>query len=58
LKHFLLMKLGARHRDSPWQSRTDEAEAAMLASLNEGVRGFHAFNPNREDEGWQAGEKN
>jgi hypothetical protein len=54
----LSMKLGARHRDSPWQSCTDEAEAAVLATLNEGVRGFHAFNPNHWGEGWQAGEKN
>jgi hypothetical protein len=55
---FLWMKQGTRHRDSPWQSCTDEAEAAVLATLNEGVRGFHAFNPNHWGEGWQAGEKN
>jgi hypothetical protein len=53
-------KRGARHRDSAWQSQScaDEAEAAVLAKLNEGVKGFHAFNPNLGGEGWQAVEKN
>ncbi|QCY14445.1 hypothetical protein ELQ88_28685 [Pseudomonas sp. MPC6] len=51
-------KRGARHRDSARQSCTDKAQAAVLATLNEGVRGFHVFNPNRENKGWQAVEKN
>jgi hypothetical protein len=51
-------KRGARHRDSAWQSCADEAQAAVLAKLNEGVKGFHAFNPNLGGEGWQAVEKN
>lgn len=29
----------------------------MLAALNEGVRGFHALNPNHWGERWQAVEK-
>ncbi|CAI8905977.1 PAC domain-containing protein [Pseudomonas sp. IT-P4] len=49
---------GTRHHDSARQSCTDEAQAAVLAELNEGVRGFHAFNPNLGGEGWQAVEKN
>ncbi|POF43229.1 hypothetical protein B0D71_07850 [Pseudomonas laurylsulfativorans] len=52
------LTLGTRHHDSARQSRTDEAKAAVLAELNERVRGFHAFNPNREGGGWQAVEKN
>ncbi len=50
-------KRGTRRRDSARQSCADEAQAAVLAKLNEGVRSFHAFNPNREGEGWQAVEK-
>ncbi|CAI8939459.1 transposase [Pseudomonas zeae] len=53
-----LEKRGTRCRDSAWQSCADEAQAAVLAKLNEGVRGFHAFNPNREGRGWQAVGKN
>ncbi|ANI62251.1 hypothetical protein PGR6_46780 [Pseudomonas sp. GR 6-02] len=53
----VLVKHQTRHRDSAWQSCTDEAQAAVLAELNEGVRGFHAFNPNRGGKGWQAVEK-
>ncbi|GLH17973.1 hypothetical protein RS3R6_27800 [Pseudomonas atacamensis] len=51
-------KRGTRRSDSAWQSCTDEAQAAVLAKLNEGVRGFHGFNPNREGKGWQAVGKN
>ncbi|APC17715.1 hypothetical protein BLL42_19000 [Pseudomonas frederiksbergensis] len=51
------IKRGARHRDSARQSCADEAQAAVLAELNEGVRSFHAFNPNREGGRWQAVEK-
>jgi hypothetical protein len=47
-----------RCRDSARQSCTDKAQTAVLTKLNEGVRGFHAFNPNRGGEGWQAVEKN
>lgn len=36
-----------RRRDSARQSCADKAQAAVLTKLNEGVRGFHAFNPNR-----------
>lgn len=46
-----------RCRDSARQSCTDKAQTAVLTKLNEGVRGFHAFNPNRGGEGWQAVEK-
>ncbi|WP_028620131.1 hypothetical protein [Pseudomonas sp. Ant30-3] len=53
-----LGKLRTRYRDSARQSCTDEAQTAVLTKLDEGVRGFHAFNPNREGEGWQAVEKN
>ncbi|QJP97359.1 hypothetical protein C6Y56_23295 [Pseudomonas fluorescens] len=42
-----LEKRGTRRSDSARQSCADEAQAAVLAKLNEGVRGFHAFNPNR-----------
>ncbi|WP_439864128.1 hypothetical protein [Pseudomonas antarctica] len=58
MKLFLGMKLGARQIDSAWQSCADEAQAAVLAELNEGVRGFHKLNPNRRGERWQAVEKN
>ncbi|CAI8718800.1 transposase [Pseudomonas sp. IT-232MI5] len=51
-------KRGTRRSDSAWQSCADKAQAAVLAKLNEGVRGFHAFNPNREGRGWQAVGKN
>ena len=47
-----------RQIDSAWQSCADEAQAAVLAELNEGVRGFHAVNPNRGIEGWQASKEN
>jgi hypothetical protein len=47
-----------RQIDSAWQSCADEAQAAVLAELDEGMRGFHAVNPNRETEGWQASKKN
>jgi len=47
-------KRKTRHRDSARQSCADEAQAAVLAKLNEGVRGFHAFNPNRDGKRWQA----
>ncbi|PNQ91289.1 hypothetical protein CCU68_17365 [Pseudomonas gingeri NCPPB 3146 = LMG 5327] len=50
--------LGMRHRDSARQSCTDEAEAAVLTALNEGVGSFHAFNPNHWGERWQACGKN
>ncbi|CAI8884775.1 transposase [Pseudomonas sp. IT-P260] len=50
--------LGTRRSDSARQSCADEAQTAVLAKLNKGVRGFHAFNPNREGRGWQAVEKN
>ncbi|MBN3864432.1 hypothetical protein HCU66_19545 [Pseudomonas frederiksbergensis] len=53
----VLVERKTRRRDSARQSCTDEAQAAVLAKLNEGVRGFHAFNPNREGKGWQAVEK-
>ncbi|AVU74260.1 hypothetical protein FHJ31_26960 [Pseudomonas sp. Fig-3] len=49
---------GTRCRDSARQSCADEAQAAVLAKLNEGVRGFHAFNPNRAEGGSQAVGKN
>ncbi|PAU58657.1 hypothetical protein BZL43_11570 [Pseudomonas sp. PICF141] len=52
------IKRKTRHRDSTWQSCADKAQTAVLAKLNEGVRGFHAFNPNRGGKGWQAVEKN
>jgi hypothetical protein len=39
------------------QSCADEAKAAVLAEQNEGVRGFHGFNPNHWVEGWQAAKK-
>ncbi|AUG42886.1 hypothetical protein CXP47_24370 [Pseudomonas chlororaphis] len=52
------LKQGTRYRDSTWQSCADEAEASVLAALNEGVRGFHALNPNHWGERWQAVEKN
>ncbi|CAN1598890.1 protein of unknown function [Pseudomonas mediterranea] len=45
-------------RDSARQSCADEAQAAVLAKLDEGVRGFHAFNPNRVGGGSQAVGKN
>ncbi|QHD04177.1 hypothetical protein PspS04_22725 [Pseudomonas sp. S04] len=51
------INLGARRCDSARQSCADEAQAAVLAKLNEGVRGFHAFNPNRAGKRWQAVEK-
>ncbi|MPQ69810.1 hypothetical protein GC387_24720 [Pseudomonas sp. MWU12-2323] len=51
-------KPGTRSFDSAWQSCADEAEAAMLTSLNEGVRSFHVFNPNHWGERWQACGKN
>ncbi|PRA21286.1 hypothetical protein CQZ99_26400 [Pseudomonas poae] len=40
------IKLWTRQIDSAWQSCADEAQAAVLAELNEGVRGFHGLNPN------------
>ncbi|MHC8402632.1 hypothetical protein ACYZTX_25090 [Pseudomonas sp. MDT1-17] len=55
---FLGKSVGRGTANSARQSCTDKAQAAVLAKLNEGVRGFHAFNPNREGEGWQAVEKN
>ncbi|MCK3833982.1 hypothetical protein E4O96_25570 [Pseudomonas fluorescens] len=55
---FLGRKLGTRQIDSAWQSCADEAQAAVLAKLNEGVRGFHKLNPNRRGERWQAVDKN
>jgi hypothetical protein len=46
--------LGIKHKtrqiDSAWQSCADKAQAAVLAELNEGVRGFHRSNPNRRGE--------
>ncbi|PRB49005.1 hypothetical protein CQ009_14755 [Pseudomonas sp. MYb2] len=54
----VLGKRGTRCRDSARQSCADKAQAAVLAKLNKGVRGFHAFNPNREGRGWQAVGKN
>ncbi|XVN17434.1 hypothetical protein QZH46_17360 [Pseudomonas corrugata] len=44
-------------RDSARQSCADEAQAAVLAKLNEGVRGFHALNPNRVGEDRKQSEK-
>ncbi|KTB55370.1 hypothetical protein AO063_26335 [Pseudomonas fluorescens ICMP 11288] len=58
VKLLLGMKLGTRQIDSAWQSCADEAQAAVLAELNEGVRGFHKLNPNRRGERWQAVGKN
>ncbi|AZE63171.1 MULTISPECIES: hypothetical protein [Pseudomonas] len=52
------IKLGARQIDSAWQSCADEAQAAVLAKLNEGVRGFHKPNPNRGQKRWQVIRKN
>ncbi|MFL1417857.1 hypothetical protein ACI77M_16870 [Pseudomonas fildesensis] len=52
------MKRWTRQIDSAWQSCADEAQAAVLAKLNEGVRGFHKLNPNLRGERWQAVEKN
>jgi hypothetical protein len=52
------MKRGTRQIDSAWQSCADEAQAAVLAELNEGVRCFHKLNPNRRGERWQVVEKN
>ncbi|WP_241192219.1 hypothetical protein [Pseudomonas orientalis] len=41
--HYYLLgaTLGAKQIDSAWQSCADKAQAAVLAELNEGVRGFH-----------------
>ena len=55
---FLGIKLKTRQIDSAWQSCADEAQAAVLAELNEGVRGFHKPNPNLRGERWQAVDKN
>jgi hypothetical protein len=52
------MKRETRQIDSAWQSCADEAQAAVLAELNEGVRSFHKLNPNRRGERWQVVEKN
>jgi len=52
------MELGTRQIDSAWQSCADKAQAAVLAKLNEGVRGFHKPNPNRGQGRWQVIRKN
>jgi hypothetical protein len=57
-QNVLGVTLGMRRRDSARQSCADKAQTAVLTKLNEGVRGFHAFNPNRGGKGWQAVEKN
>ncbi|WP_239499325.1 hypothetical protein [Pseudomonas putida] len=44
------IKRKTRCRDSARQSCADKAQAAVLTELDEGVRGFHAFNPNLEGE--------
>ncbi|WP_238347763.1 hypothetical protein [Pseudomonas lactis] len=51
------IKLRARQIYSAWQSCADKAQAAVLAELNEGVRGFHKPNPNRGQVRWQGGQE-
>ncbi|WP_256590951.1 MULTISPECIES: hypothetical protein [unclassified Pseudomonas] len=51
------VKRRTRRRDSARQSCADKAQAAMLTELNEGVRGFHAFNPNLEGKDGKQSEK-
>lgn len=52
------MERRTRQIDSAWQSCADEAQATVLAELNEGVRGFHKPNPNRGQGRWQVIGKN